>query len=169
MNCTLIGVAIALLAGIPLVGSSRAEKIIGQEPCVTAEGYCVFFHSGDPISVVRSFTFVTPSRGSVLALFQGRIECIQVSGTDVGEIDFAAQIAKKKDLTPVDANGPSGLRYHAVLNGYPGVFNLATYRVISYREAGPKTVEFRISRLSQALTVNCAIYTAAFSVVFSTP
>jgi hypothetical protein len=43
----------------------------------------------------------------------------------------------------VNENGSGGTHYRAVLNGYPGVFNLAASRVIKYKTAGQQSVSFK--------------------------
>jgi len=67
----------------------------------------------------------------------------------------------------VNENGSGGTHYRAVLNGYPGVFNLAASRAIKYKTPGQQSVSFKIARLFQNASVVCAVYVAAFSIVIS--
>ena len=160
---------------LPLIaapGSARsAAKIFTQSPCTVSGGPCKSFYFGDPIPVIRGFSFTLPSAGTAEVTFHGSAVCSSSESTD-RVVDLASQIVTTPTAA-VNANGPGGLRHALVLKdevehdfSSSDTFNLASTRVITYTSGGNKAVYFKMARSRMDARTACTIYNATFSVTF---
>lgn len=152
--------------------SAQAASIFSQAPCAPFPGPCVGFDADDPIPVIRKFSFNAPGPGTAQVTFHGTADCgIVASNVDEG-LDLVSQIVTQASA-PASLTGPGGLRHSVVFKDSPehvlgGIqtFNLASTRVIKYRNGGRKEVFFKIERLAMDTTTVCSIWNAVFSVVY---
>jgi hypothetical protein len=154
--------------------SAMAAMIVTQEPC--ANSPCVSFNEDDanPIPVIRSAGLNAPSAGTAMIRFHGSLNCFN-EFLRPRVVDVVSQIVLNVADTP-DPNGPGGLR-HAInfargedpffggLNK-ANTFSLRSTRVVQIAGPGPHTFHFKIARLRMDSSTSCAVYNAAFSIVF---
>jgi hypothetical protein len=141
---------------------------------VTAGGYCVFFNEANPIPVIRSISFNSPSAGTAAIKFHGSLICNNEFFRPAVS-DVVSQIVTNADATP-DVNGPGGLRHAIVFTAGPDpfgggmvkadTFNLNSTRVVSIPGLGIQQFYFKIARQRMDGGTFCYVYNAAFTIVF---
>lgn len=163
-----IGITGAVVGLVGLAGVAAAAVIVKQAPCVTPDGYCVRFFAGDPIPLIRSFTFNAPSAGTASVTFHGTMVCTHHDNA-IAVVDLVGQIVGSAGAVP-NASGPGGSRYSIVMvesiDGTADTFNLASTRVMPVGSAGPRTVYFKLRAVRMDVNTDCIVYNAAFSVIF---
>jgi hypothetical protein len=170
--CTFVALVAAVAA--PVTPSVAAPLIQTQEPCFTADGYCLYFAAVDPIPIVRSVSFNAPSAGTAAVKFHGSLICNNDFFRPAVS-DVVSQIVTDAATVP-DVNGPGGLRHAIVFTAGPDpffggmdkadTFNLNSTRVVSIAGPGVQQFHFKIARLRMDGGTFCYVYNAAFTIVF---
>jgi hypothetical protein len=168
-----LSLAACLTVLIGVAAAAGAAEIRRQGPCSSRIEYCLAFGANGEIPIIRTFRVNAPRAGTAAVTFHGSLACGKVT-EETGDrfLDLVTQIVTAGDAVPAPM-GSGALRAFMVLkdseanSGRPTqTFNLASTRVFTIQAAGTHTYHFKIAAVQMDEGTACAVYNAAFTVLF---